>query len=87
MTARRTTRKAATVDIDVPDEAVIADAPIVIEEAPAAPANNRKYFSHANCTHARKGDAGKAARAKCRADIRKWLAAEAEHNDEVAVAV
>ena len=89
MTARRTTRKAATVDIDVPDEAVIDDAPIVIDNtevaAPATP--NRKYFSHANCDHARKGEAGKAARAKCRAGIRAYLKAEAEWKESLAVDV
>ena len=87
MTARRTTRKAATVDIEVPEEPVINDAPIVIEEAPAAPATNRKYFSHANCSHPRKGEAGKAARAKCRAGIRAYLKAEAEWKESLTVDV
>ena len=75
MTARRTNRKTVNVDIDVPE---VADAPV----APA-----RKYFSHANCDHARKGDEGKAARAACRNAHRKWFAAEAEYLAEVSVAV
>ena len=94
MTARRTPRtKAPAADaIDVFDALVaneevveVLNTPPVVNDAP--PANNRKYFSHANCSHPRKGEAGKAARAKCRADIRKWLAAEEEANAPVDVAV
>ena len=87
MTARRTTRKATTVDVEVPEEPVINDAPETIDAAPATPATNRKYFSHANCDHARKGEAGKAARAKCRAGIRAYLKAEAEWKESLTVDV
>lgn len=73
MTARRTNRKTVNVDIDVPE---VAD-----DNAPAAP--SRKYFSHANCDHARKGDAGKAARAACRNAHRAWFAAEAEYLESI----
>ena len=85
MTARRTTRKATTVDIEVPEEPVI-ESPVVIDE-PAPVTNNRKYFSHANCDHPRKGEAGKAARAKCRAGIRAYLKAEAEWKESLSVDV
>lgn len=66
MSARKV-RNTPAVDIEIVEDAV--------ETVATAPA--RKYFSHANCTHARKGEAGKAARATCRRDIRAWLAAEA----------
>ena len=81
MTARRTTRKAATVDVEVPEEPVI-ESPVI-----DTPASNRKYFSHANCDHPRKGEAGKAARAKCRAGIRAYLKAEAEWKESLSVDV
>lgn len=93
MTARRTSRKAANVDIStddldldaivtVPTEAdpVMEDEPTV--EAPA-PSTARKYMSHANCTHARKGEAGKVARAQCRRDIKAWLKAELDYVNEL----
>lgn len=85
-TRRNTTRKAATVDVNV-DDVVNHDTGETTDEA--TPTSNRKYMSHANCTHARQGEAGKIARAKCRRDIRAWLAAEAEFlaNENVEVAV
>ena len=85
MTARRTTRKAATADIiipateDLPEVNVTRDVKIVDGEivvADTKPA--RKYMSHENCDHARKGEAGKAARQVCRRNHRAWFAAEAE---------
>lgn len=77
MTARRTTRKAATADI------IVDDAPIVSETIDATDVQElakpaRKYMSHENCDHARKGEAGKAARQVCRRNHRAWFAAEAE---------
>lgn len=78
-TSRRRTTKPATkpaADIDLDD---VSDATPVVNDTPAAPSTARKYFSHANCDHARSGEAGKAARATCRRNIRAWLAAEAEH--------
>lgn len=100
MTARRAPRTKATADIEVPDEPVIEvvsnttdltndEAIEIVKDVVAASTNNRKYFSHANCDHPRKGEAGKAARAKCRAGIRSYLKAEAEwkESQEVAVAV
>lgn len=87
MTARRTTRKATTVDIEVPEEPVI-ESPAVIDEPVATNVTpNRKYFSHANCDHPRKGEAGKAARAKCRAGIRAYLKAEVEWKESLSVDV
>ena len=86
MTARRTTRKAATVDIAV-DDAPIITPPVVTEEVVATA---RKYMSHENCDHARKGEAGKAARQVCRRNHRAWFAAEAEWlaaNESASIAV
>jgi broad specificity phosphatase PhoE len=86
---RKTTKPVAEIDVDLDDlvtEALDnADAVELEEDATddtpeAAPA--RKYFSHANCDHARKGDAGKTARAACRRAIRAWLAAKAEFDAE-----
>ncbi len=77
MTARRTTRKAATVDVAVDDAPIITESvATVIPEPPVAP--SRKYMSHENCDHERKGEAGKAARQACRRAHRAWFAAEAE---------
>ena len=88
MTARRTTRKAVSTDIiipateDLPEVNVTRDVKIVDGEtgeivvADTKPA--RKYMSHENCDHARKGEAGKAARQVCRRNHRAWFAAEAE---------
>ena len=67
---RTRTRKAVVADIDVPDD---DNTPVVTGTAP-----NRKYMSHANCDHPRKGEEGKAARAQCRRAHRAYLAAEAE---------
>lgn len=77
---RRTTRKAVDTDI-VPEDLVLDDTPVIVADAPvvAPPVSNRKYFSHANCDHARQGEAGKKARAACRAAHRAYLAAEADH--------
>lgn len=85
---RRTTRKAVDTDI-VPEDLVLDDTPVIVADAPA-PATNRKYMSHANCTHARKGEAGKLARAACRKAIRSYLAAEQDFlannaSDDIAV--
>lgn len=71
---RRTTRKAVDTDI-VPEDLNLDDTPVIVAPEPAP---NRKYMSHANCTHARKGEAGKLARAACRKAIRSYLAAEQE---------
>ena len=75
MAPTRTRSKKAEIleDINLDD---IEEVEEVEDEEQAAPA--RKYFSHANCDHARKGEAGKAARAACRRAIRTWLAAEAD---------
>ena len=83
MAARRSTKKPVSADIDLIEEEPKND-------APDAKAPSRKYFSHANCDHARKGEAGKAARATCRRNHRAWFAAEAEYlasvnDDSVAV--
>ena len=80
MTARRTTRKTVSADIAVEDTAtIVPDTAPVIESPDAVPApSNRKYMSHENCDHARKGEAGKAARQVCRRNHRAWFAAEAE---------
>lgn len=93
MTARRTsTRRIAKADVEVLDEAIIVtptETVIVNDDAvPAPPA--RKYMSHEGCDHARKGEAGKAARQVCRRNHRAWFAAEAEwlasvENDAIAV--
>ena len=82
MTARTRTRKAATVEVEIPD-VIDHETGVTADEAVKAP----KYFSHANCDHPRKGDAGKAARAACRRAIRTWLNAEAEFLQEDKVAV
>ena len=86
MTARRTTRKAASTDVIIPaDDDVTRD--VVMTDAVPAPT---KYMSHENCDHARKGEAGKAARQVCRRNHRAWFAAEAaylESLNEVPVAV
>ena len=68
MAARRNTKNLVS-DIDIVEEAPVEN------DAPPA----RKYFSHANCDHARKGEAGKAARATCRRAHRAWFTAEAEY--------
>ena len=99
MTARRTTRKAVSTDIIIPAEdnlpevnvtrdVVMTDGVtgeiVVADTAPKA----RKYMSHENCDHARKGEAGKAARQVCRRNHRAWFAAEAEFlasHDAIAV--
>jgi hypothetical protein len=89
MATRRNTKM--TDDVELPDEIELPDLEEVTiedeldEEVPAPPA--RKYFSHANCDHARKGEAGKAARAACRKAIRQWLAAEAEYGADEDVEV
>ena len=98
MTARRTTRKAVSTDIiipeDLPEVNVTRDVKIVDGEtgeivvADTKPA--RKYMSHENCDHARKGEAGKAARQVCRRNHRAWFAAEAEWlaaNESASIAV
>ena len=91
MTARRTTRKAATADIAVPeDTATVVPEPttVVVNDTPSKPA--RKYMSHENCDHARQGEAGKAARQVCRRNHRAWFAAEAEWlaaNESASIAV
>ena len=77
MAARRN-RKAAEIDVKLDDLEPNTD--VIVEDVPEEP--KRKYFSHANCDHARKGDVGKAARAQCRRNIRAWLAAEAEFLNE-----
>ena len=77
MAARRNTKNIVS-DIDLVEAPVENDAP------PA-----RKYFSHANCDHARKGEEGKAARAACRRSYHAWFNAEAEYlaGEGIAVAV
>lgn len=99
MTARRTTRKAATADIIVDDAPIVSETidatEVVINgvaltdvQELAKPA--RKYMSHENCDHARKGEAGKAARQVCRRNHRAWFAAEAEWlaaNESASIAV
>ena len=94
MTARRTTRKAATADIIVDDAPIVSETIDATEVALtdvqelAKPA--RKYMSHENCDHARKGEAGKAARQVCRRNHRAWFAAEAEWlaaNESASIAV
>lgn len=63
-------------------------ADVALDEAPVTVAPARKYFSHANCDHARKGEEGKAARAACRNAHKAWLKAEAEFlASDVAIAV
>lgn len=99
MTARKSrSTKVAELDVNLEDlddtSAEIAQDAMALEddaddETPE-PAPARKYFSHANCDHARKGEAGKAARAACRRAIRSYLAAEAEflaEDSDVNVAV
>lgn len=90
MARTRRTTPVVTDDVEVPDEIEILDEDLAVDDDPIVddvdvedddveverPA--RKYFSHANCDHARKGEAGKAARAQCRRAIRNYLAAEAE---------
>lgn len=88
MTARRTTRKAVSTDIiipateDLPEVNVTRDVKIVDGETGETIVGDtkpaRKYMSHENCDHARKGEAGKAARQVCRRNHRAWFAAEAE---------
>ena len=84
MTARRTTRKAATVEISVPDDIVVTE-----NLDQPTPPKARKYMSHEGCDHARQGEAGKAARQVCRRNHRLWFAAEAEWlaSQESAIAV
>lgn len=85
MATRTRTTKAPSVDVTVDEETPsvqeVLDS-IVDVETPAEPVvvttSSRKYFSHENCEHARKGDAGKAARAACRRSIRSWIAAKEE---------
>lgn len=84
-TRKPRTRKAAVADVSIdldldspmpaPRDDIDFDGdPIVVEPAPvvtddvAPPA--RKYMSHANCDHARQGEAGKKARAACRRAMR-----------------
>ena len=83
MTARRTTRKAASTDVIIPaddelnlPEVNVTRDVVMTDAVPAPPA--RKYMSHENCDHARQGEAGKAARQVCRRNHRAWFAAEAE---------
>ena len=95
MTARRTTRKAVSTDIIIPEDlpevnvtrdVKIVDGEIVVADTKPA----RKYMSHENCDHARKGEAGKAARQVCRRNHRAWFAAEAEWlaaNESASIAV
>lgn len=78
MTARRTTRKAATVDVAVDDAPIITESVATVIETPVPAPAGRKYMSHENCDHERKGEAGKAARQACRRAHRAWFAAEAE---------
>jgi hypothetical protein len=87
MATRRntTTRKAPVADVTVDDMPSVDDVTTEgceIETPP--PATKRRYLSHENCDHDRKGDAGKIARAKCRKALREMVAAASE---EVAVAV
>lgn len=78
MAATRTrAKKPVTADV------ALDEAPVTVAAPPA-----RKYFSHANCDHARQGEAGKAARAACRNAHKAWLKAEAEFlGQDVAIAV
>lgn len=88
MTARRTTRKAATADVAVEEPINVEPTPVPEEVVAKAP--TRKYMSHENCDHARKGEAGKAARQVCRRNHRAWFAAEAEWlaaNESASIAV
>ena len=65
------TRKAVSKEIVVPEgEGEVQEK---VEET-----KGRKYMSHEHCGHARKGEAGKAARAACRRAHRAWFAAELE---------
>lgn len=72
-------------DGDLPAVNVTRDVTMTDGVPKAAP--TRKYFSHANCDHARSGEAGKKARAACRAQHRAYLAAEAEYLKTANVAV
>ena len=84
MTARRSTRKAPSIDVDLdldtnvelPDLPVAGEEIVTVDDVDAKPA--RKYMSHEHCGHARKGEAGKVARATCRRVHRAWFAAELE---------
>lgn len=76
------TRKTATVEIELPTVEDVIENTDDVTTVDVPPA--RKYFSHANCEHATKGDAGKAARAMCRRNVRAWLNAEAEYLATVA---
>lgn len=77
MAARRNT-KTVVVNDELDIDAPVVESPAEVTTPPA-----RKYFSHANCDHARKGDEGKAARAACRNAHRKWFAAEAEYLESI----
>lgn len=81
MTARKN-RQPVELDVNLEDmddvSAEITQDEIEDEDTEVAPATNRKYMSHAGHDHARKGEAGKAARASCRKAVRAWLNAEAE---------
>ena len=88
MTARRTTRKAASTDVIIPADDDVTRDVVMTDAVPAPPA--RKYMSHENCDHARQGEAGKAARQVCRRNHRAWFAAEAEWlaaNESASIAV
>lgn len=76
----RSTKKVADDGLNIDEVNVPVEA-----EAPKA----RKYFSHSNCDHARKGEEGKAARAACRRSYHAWFNAEAEYlaGEGIAVAV
>ena len=78
MTARRTTRKAATADIIVDDAPIVSETIDALTDVQELAKPARKYMSHEGCDHARKGEAGKAARQVCRRNHRAWFAAEAE---------
>jgi hypothetical protein len=76
MTARTRNRKPAVVDVVVPDDNT--PAPSVIDSTPSNANVGRKYMSHEHCGHARKGEAGKNARANCRRAYHAWFTAESE---------
>lgn len=75
---RRNTKVAKDLVLDTNDDVLDHDTGVTADDVTEEATPARKYMSHANCTHARKGEAGKAARAACRRSIRAWLNAEAE---------
>lgn len=93
MTARKSrSTKVAELDVNLNDLESTIETDDVVDNDPDvedAPKTSRKYMSHAGHDHARKGEAGKLARAKCRRDVRAWLNAEAEFlaetDDNIAV--